>query len=80
MHAQAWPAHVHASLLPPSMSARPVRVLVTNSLYVVGDEARAQVLENDGQKLNLQVGIALFFQQYLSKVIVFVFLNLFCCV
>ncbi|KAG7332588.1 hypothetical protein KOW79_004422 [Hemibagrus wyckioides] len=36
------------------MSARPVRVLVTNSLYVVGDEARAQVLGNDGQKLNLQ--------------------------
>ncbi|KAK3540305.1 hypothetical protein QTP70_029597 [Hemibagrus guttatus] len=36
------------------MSARPVRVLVTNSLYVVGDEAGTQVLENDGQRLNLQ--------------------------
>lgn len=35
------------------MSARPVRVLVTNSLYVVGDEAGAQLLGNDGQKLNL---------------------------
>ncbi|KAB5567299.1 hypothetical protein PHYPO_G00231170 [Pangasianodon hypophthalmus] len=36
------------------MSARPVRVLVTNSLYVVGEEAGAELLENDGQKLNLQ--------------------------
>lgn len=39
----------------PSMSARPVRVLVINSLYVVGEEAGPQLLENDGRKLNLQV-------------------------